>query len=112
MPYFIIKSKTKDVSHMSKDELHHRRKFLESGLKETIFSKEKMEQRDCKDKDQENRRTADYDKWKQSKMTDGTTHEQAMSEWSKINKQFKKIGEEGRLHTVDQLRERKAVKHD
>ena len=112
MPYIIVRNRPKDVSHMSKDELHHRRKFIESGLKETIFSKDKMEQRDCKDEDHENKRVADYDKWKQSKMTDGTTNEQAMKEFSVINKQFKKIGEEGRVHTMDDLRQRKAVKHD
>ena len=112
MSYIIVKSRTKDISHMSKDELHHRRKFLEGGLKETIFSKDKMEQRDCHDEDHENKRVKEYNSWKQSKMTDGTTHEKAMSELSKINKTFKKLGEESRLHTMDDLRNRKAVKHD
>ena len=112
MPYIIVRNRPVEVGHMSKDELHHRRKFLEGGLKETIFSKDKMEQRDCKDEDHENKRTKDYDLWKKQKLSDGTINENAMAEWSKINKQFKKMGEENRLHTADQLRDRKAVKHD
>lgn len=112
MPYIIVRNRPVEINRMSKDELHHRRKFIESGLKETIFSKDKMEQRDCRDTDHENKRVADYDKWKQSKMTDGTTHEQAMKEWSTINKTFKKLGEEGNLHNADQLRNKKSVKYN
>lgn len=112
MSYIIIKNRPRDVCHMSKDELHHRRKFIESGLKETIFSKDKMEQRDCKDEDHENKRVHEYDSWKQQKLKDGTTHEQAMREWSTINKTFKKLGEEGNLHNADQLRNKKSVKYN
>ena len=52
--YIIVKGKSSN-----KDNLHHRRKYLESGLKETIFSKDKMEQRDCHDEDHENKRVAE-----------------------------------------------------
>jgi len=105
--YIIVKGKSS-----SKDNLHHRRKYLESGLKETIFSKDKMDQRDCHDEDHENKRVADYDKWKQSKMTDGTTHEKAMAEWHGINKKFKDMGEEGKMRNTDELRSKKTIKYN
>jgi hypothetical protein len=54
----------------------------------------------------------EYDLWKKQKLKDGITNEQAMKEFSVINKQFKKLGEEGRTHTIDDLRVKKSVKHD
>ena len=105
--YIIVKGKSSN-----KDILHHRRRYIESSLKETIFSKEKMDQRDCHDTDQENKRVADYDKWKSTKGQDGTTNEQKMTEWSNINREFKKMGLEGKPHSIDDIRKPKTVKYD
>lgn len=97
----------------NKDELHAERKRIENDLREGgIFSKDKMHQMDCKTKDDESRRVKDYVKWQESRGRDGRTNKQKMDRWAEINREFKKHGEEGRVHTIDDVRERKSVRYD
>ncbi len=117
MVYIITKSKTSSKSSISdfhtvtKDELHNRRKVLESDLKDGIMSKDKMNMLDCKDSTQETQRVTDYDNWKDKKVK-GVTNNEKMKEWSNINREFKKRGEEGNVHTVDQIRDTKKIQYD
>jgi len=97
---------------MSKDQLHRLRKASEQELKKTIFSKDKMWQMDCRSKGDEEQRVRDYDRWKQSKNKLGITNDQTMSAWCECNREFKKRNEEGRLHSIDDIRHRKSVKYD
>lgn len=97
----------------NKDQLHAERKRLESDLREGgMFSKDKMDQRDCQDEDHEHKRVSDYVKWQGTKGKDGMTNKQKQDKWHDINRKFKEHGEEGRLHTTDNLRERKPVRYD
>lgn len=95
-----------------KDRLHNERRKIEADLKGTIFSKDKMDQRDCRDKDHEEKRVQDYVKWKNTRGTDGRTNAQKMERWGDINREFKQHGEEGRIHNPDQLRVKQSVKYD
>jgi len=97
--------KPHEMGEKSKDELHKRRKQLAQDIRSTTFSKDQLNWRDCPDKDSQNKRVKDYDKWKEK-------NESKMREWSNINREFKKRGEEGRLHSVDDLRRRKSEKYD
>ncbi len=45
---------------------------------------------------------AKYDKWKGN-------NEKNMREWGDINKEFKKQGEEKRLHSIDDIRNNKII---
>ena len=117
MPHIIIKGSrfvkggSSDTWKYRKDYLHKRRKELESDLKETILNKDKMWMRDCQNELDEEKRVKDYDSWKQHKDSSGKTNEDKMREWSEINREFKQRNEEGRLHTVDDIRTKK-VKYD
>lgn len=103
--------KNNEWNPQRKDFLHKRRKELESDLKQTIFSRDKMNMRDCKTEADEEKRTAEYDAWRTYKDKTGKTNEDKMREWSEVNREFKKYGEEGRRHDVDQIRDNK-VKYD
>ena len=46
----------------------------------------------------EEMRVADYDKWKTTKDRAGKTNEDKLTEYNEINREFKKHGEEGRIH--------------
>lgn len=105
MALTIIVKKGKSNSWKNqKDILHRRRKQLAGELKEGIFSKDQMMQRDCKTEADEKKRVADYDKWKKK-------NEPKMREWSDINKKFKENKEEGKPQSIDAIRENK-VKYD
>lgn len=95
----------KPLENLSKDELHHRRKRLEGELKNTLFSKDQMNWRDCQDKDARERRVKDY-------MKAQRDNEPKMREWSNINREFKKRGIEGKPQCADFIRDRKSVKYD
>jgi len=99
------------LEHLSKDELHRKRKQLGAELKEGLFSKDKMEQRDCQDKDHEEKRVNDYVRWKETSVR-GQTNEQKMENWGKINKEFKRRGLEGKPQCMDFIRQRKNVRYD
>jgi len=82
-----------------KDYLHKHRIELGEKIKEGIMSKSEM------NKGEEGQPNFDikvqrYDQWKKEK-------EPLMKEWSSINKEFKQHGEEGRPHSVDDIREGK-----
>lgn len=96
----------------NKDSAHAERKRLEFELRGSIFSKDKMDQRDCKSERDEVKRVNDYVRWQKTKGRDGMTNEQKQNRWHEINRGFKQSGDEGRLHTSDDLRSRKNVKYD
>ena len=97
----------------NRDILHNERKRLEQDLREGgIFSKDKMWQMDCQDKDHEDKRVKDYVKWKEVKGKDGKTNEQKMNRWAEINREFKNQNIEGRPHDADQLRARQPIRYD
>jgi len=86
-----------------KDMLHKRRKELSEKMKDGMFSTSQMK----KGTDgiiSHEEQVAQYDKWK-------ADNEKRIREWSDINKEFKKQGEEGRVHSVDDIRDNK-VKYD
>lgn len=103
--HIVIKGSANNLSDKSNDELHQRRKDLEDKMRVGILSKDKMEMRDCKDEDEENRRVAEYDRWKDKNQGN-------MQEWHQINREFKSRGEEGRVHSLDDLRSSKTVRYD
>jgi len=96
---------------LSLDELHNRRKRLAEEMKDGIFSKDQMNMLDCKDEDEEIKRLASYEKWKNT-PTNGKTNEQRMREWSDINREFKRRNVEGRVHCIDDIRAKKSVRYD
>ena len=95
-----------------KDAFHRRRKELEADLRPTIFNKDQMMMRDCRTQDEEDKRVADYDRWKGNRDKTGKTNEDKMREFCEINREFKKHGEEGRKHDVDDLRVSRPIKYD
>ena len=114
MVYIITSKKTgksSDFHTMTIDQLHDRRKKREEEMKDGILSKDQMNMIDCKDATQEEQRVKDYDKWKDT-PGNGVTNNQRMKEWSDINREFKKRGEEGRVHTMDDVRSGKNIKYD
>ena len=117
MVYIITKSRTSrrspisDFHTVSKDELHDRRKVLESELDDGILSKDQMDMKDCTDSNQENQRVAQYVNWK-DKKTKGVSNDERMTEWSNLNREMKARGEEGRPHCVDDIRSKKKVNYD
>lgn len=96
----------------NKDQAHAERKRLEGDLRQTVFSKDKMWQMDCRSEGDERRRVQDYDKWKATKGKDGMTNAQKMERLTNINLKFKEAGLEGRSHDMDQVRSRKKIIYD
>ena len=63
MVYIVTKSKTSGISDfhsMTVDQLHNKRKKLEEGMRDGIFTKDQMDMKDCKDEDQENKRVESF----------------------------------------------------
>lgn len=106
------KQDNRKLEEHSKDKIHHRRKLVEQELRKSIFSKNKMNQSDCRDTDEEIRRVTEYDNWKKTKTTLGKTNEQLMSEWGNLNRAMKHKGEEGKPMCADFIRARKSVKYE
>lgn len=79
-----------------KDCLHKRRKQLSENLKRGMFSKTEMN-RGEEGQPEFRKRVQDYDKWRDYNKS-------RTEEWHRINRQFKKRGEEGRPHSLDDLR--------
>src|SRR3990167_4001182 len=79
-----------------KDFLHKRRLEISDKIKEGIMSKGEMNRGDEGEPDFDER-VARYDKWKEEK-------EPLMREFHEINKEFKRHNEEGRPHSIDDLR--------
>ena len=117
-PYVLIKGGAthrpfyQKLQDLSLDQLHRRRLHLSQVLKEGILTTDAMNQRDCKDKDDEDKRVSDYIKWKETKTGTGYTNEQNMRMWSDLNIELKRRGIEGRLHSIDDLRRPRKVLYD
>lgn len=103
----VIKSKTSDrpLEDRSVDDIHKRRKQLEEELKPSLFSHDQMMQRDCKDRDAEEKRLRDY-------VERQKINEPKMAEWNRLNRELKRRGKEGKPMSIDALRKRGNVKHD
>lgn len=82
-----------------KDVLHRRRKVLAESIKEGIMSKSEMN-RGNEGEPEFTAKVEKYDSWKKD-------NEPKMSEWGKINREFKKHGEEGKPFSMDVIREAK-----
>lgn len=98
----------------NRDALHAERKKLESDLRSSgMFSKDQMDQRDCQDEDHEVKRVNNFVRWKETKDSKGRTNTQKQNRWHEINRKFKEQGIEGaKLHTTDQLREKKRISYE
>ncbi len=107
------------LEHLSKDELHKKRKLHAQDLKNGLMSQGQM-MRGHDGDGNEDRQTDKYIKWKDTpyKGSDGRvlTNSQRMEEWGKCNKAFKKRGEEGRVHSFDNVRtecfQKRRVRYD
>jgi len=106
------KPDNRKLDDRNKDWVHNRRRKVEQELRKTIFSKDKMWQMDCKTKDDERKRTKDYDQWKSTKTSLGQTNEKLMAEWGVLNREFKRRNEEGKPQCLDFVRGRKNVKYE
>lgn len=92
-------NKTDKGWSQQKDKLHQERKELASKMQEGMMSTSQMK----KGTDgimTHAEQVAKYDRWKK-------VNEKNMKKWGDINKEFKKRGEEGRVHTLDDLRDNK-----
>ena len=98
MPNIIIRGSRKDSDRWQdrKDYLHNRRKQLGEQIKDGIMSKNEMNRGEEGDPDFQ-KKVEQYDNWKKEK-------EPLMKDWHDINREFKKHGEEGRKHSIDNLR--------
>ena len=95
-----------------KDILHKRRKELEQDLRQTIFTKDQMNMRDCKSEQDEEKRTLEFVRWQKTRDKTGKTNEQKQKEWHDVNRIFKEHKEEGNAHTTNDLRDIKQVKYN
>ncbi len=95
MANIIINRKSRSWNRQ-KDSLHRRRKVLAEEIKEGIMSKSEMN-RGTEGEPEFDAKVTRYDKWK-------GVNEPKMKEFSEINREFKKQGEEGRKHSIDNLR--------
>jgi len=111
-PFVHGKTSSSQKWNYRKDILHRERKELENNLKETIFTKDQMNQVDCHNEQEENKRTQDYIKWKETKDNFNLTNEQKMARFHEINKEFKQHNEEGKSFDTDMLRQSKNIKYD
>lgn len=84
-----------------KDQLHKERKVLAEQMKPGMFSVGQMKKGTdgFMDHDQQ---VAKYDKWKEH-------NKKRMERWSEVNREFKKHGEEGRAHSLDDIRNNKVL---
>lgn len=92
-----------------KDILHKRRKELAEGMRPGLMSRGQM-MRGHNGDGNEDRQTEKYDQWKQG------GNEGRMKEWSDINREFKTNGEEGKVMSIDSVRDSnergKNIKYD
>lgn len=97
--------KNKDDNwNRKKDELHKRRRELAEEMKDGIMSISQMK-RGTDGIMSHREQVEKYDKWKE-------VNQKRMSEWSEINREFKKHGEEGRVHTIDDIRPEGKLRFD
>lgn len=118
MTYIIIKGSTTHSSDNRKlsdkkiDELHRRRLFLEESMRPGLLSKEKMQQLDCKDEHEEEKRVEEYMNWTDSHTKTGKTNAENMEELHEINREFKRRGKEGKSFDMDIMRSTPKVKYE
>ena len=100
------------LQDLNKDRVHNRRKLVEAELRKTVFSKDKLQQMDCKSKDDEVKRVNDYRKWQKTRTGLGSTNDELMKEWGDLNREFKRRGDEGKAQCMDFVRQRKTTKYE
>jgi len=98
----IRKSRNQDTRWgVRKDYLHQRRKELAEQMKPGMFSVNQMKK--GTDGFMSHEEQVDkYDKWK-------NVNEKNMTEWGKINREFKENKEESRVHSIDDIRNNKVI---
>ena len=94
-----------------KDALHSRRKRLEGEMRDGMFNKDQMMQRDLKHPADEAKRVSDYERWRDTSVK-GVANSDRMAEWCRINKEFKNHKEEGKPLTMDNVRAKSKVRYD
>jgi hypothetical protein len=99
-----VKGGCGDNWNRRKDELHRRRKELTESIKKGIFSKSEMNKGE-EGEPEFDARVNKYFQWI-------TEKDKEIREWQGINREFKKHGEEGRLHSLDDLRKEGKFKTD
>lgn len=87
-----------------KDTLHKRRKELTEEIKKGIFSKSEMNRGEEGEPDFD-ARVEKYSQW-------ATAKDKKIREWLDINREFKKHNEEGKVHSLDDLRKEGKFKTD
>lgn len=100
MANIIIKKRSSNWNRR-KDFLHKRRKELAEQMKPGMFSVGQMKKGETKFMSHDEQ-VEKYDKWKK-------TNEKNMADWGAINREFKKQGEEGRVHSLDDIRNNKVI---
>lgn len=95
MANIIINRKSRSWNR-KKDGLHKRRRILACEIQDGIMSKSEMN-RGNEGEPEFEAKVARYDGWKE-------VNEPKMKEFSEINREFKKHKEEGRRHSIDDLR--------
>lgn len=94
---YVRGSSHKDESwQRRKDYLHKRRKELAERIREGIYSKSEMNSGNEGDPEFD-KRVGKYSQWV-------TAKDKEIREMQDINREFKKHAEEGRVHTLDDLR--------
>jgi len=88
-----------------KDYLHKERKECEQRMRQNSFSKDQMDQRDCKSPAEEKQRVHDY----MQRQAAGNDRDQRR--FADINREFKKNGDEGEVRTNDDARKRRSIKY-
>ena len=79
-----------------KDVLHDRRKVLSEKMQDGLMSRSQMMKGHDGDGN-EDKQTEKYDKWRDKNVNN-------MNEWHGINKEFKENGDEGKAHSLDDIR--------
>jgi len=79
-----------------KDVLHSRRKELAGNMQDGMMSRSQM-MRGHDGDGNEDKQTEKYDKWRKKNVDN-------MNEWHGINKEFKENKEEGKAHSLDDIR--------
>lgn len=86
------------LSGRQKDKLHQERLSLEEAMRPGIMSVDQMQAGESKHLS-EDEQTRKYGQWR-------AENKRRMQRWHEINRTFKKAGEEGHLHTIDDIRNR------
>lgn len=99
----IITSKTKSWNRR-KDELHRKRKEVVEKMKPGMMSRSQMMKGHDGDGN-EMKQVEKYDNWKDKNKNN-------INQFHDINREFKEHSEEGRKHTLDDVRQEGKMKYD